>query len=68
MKYSQYKEEKQALGKVNGIFSFLAYILTFKTKEVLSIITLFLLTWIATMILNPEVALSIRKYLIGLTK
>jgi hypothetical protein len=68
MKFSQFKEEQKALGKVNGIFSLIAYIITYKTKETLSILALVLIAWIATMILDPSLAVSIKYKLVGWIK
>jgi hypothetical protein len=64
MKYQEFK----SLGKVSGIFSLIAFIITYKTKETLSILTLVLVAWIATLILNPDMAASIKNYITGLLK
>lgn len=68
MKYNEYKEQRAALGKVTGAFSFAAYALTYKTKELLSVLAVLLVAWIATLILNPGIAAAIKNSVVGLFK
>jgi hypothetical protein len=60
MKYSDYKEEQKAFGKINGLFMLIAYLIRFRMKELFFILILFLLAWIVTIIINPSMAFSIK--------
>jgi len=64
MKYSQYKEEQAAFGKINGLFRLIAYLIRFRMKEVFFILILFLLAWITTIIINPSVAIYVKNLII----
>jgi hypothetical protein len=68
MKFSQFKEEQKALGKVTGVFSFLAFVLAYKTKETLAIILLMLMGWIITILIDPSIAVLVKSKIVGLIK
>jgi hypothetical protein len=68
MKYSDYKEEQKAFGKINGILTLVAYMLRYRSKEVFLLLIFILAGWIITIIIDPSIALSAKKYIIGLLK
>jgi hypothetical protein len=64
MKYSQFREEQAAFGKINGLFTLIAYLIRFRMKELFFILILFLLAWITTIIINPSIAVSVKTMII----
>ena len=72
MKYSEYrekqKEEAKAFSMVNGLWTFLAYLISYRMKEFLFLVVVILLSWSIFVITKPEIAVTIKKIIIGLLK
>jgi len=68
MNYKEFKETKsletKAFKSINGVWTMAAYLISYRLKELLLILTVVLLFWIVTLIVNPSVAATIR-YFIG---
>ena len=66
MKYSQYKDEQKAFGKINGFWTWFAYMTRYKTKETFFVIDVVQFGLIAVLIADPEIAKMIREYILKL--
>ena len=72
MKYSEYKErrkeEAKAFSMINGVWTFLAYLVGYRMKEFLCLVIIVLLSWTIFVIMKPEIAMTAKKIIIGLLK
>ena len=72
MKYSEYREkrreETKAFSMINGIWTLLAYLISYRMKEFLLLVVVVLLSWTVFVIVKPEIATTIKKIIIGLLK
>ena len=72
MKYSEYREkrreETKAFSMINGIWTLLAYLISYRMKEFLFLIVIILLSWSVFVVMKPEIATTIKKIIIGLLK
>lgn len=56
MKYDEFK----AMKGVKGLWSWLAFICTYHTKELFGFMIIILCGWIATLIINPSIAVTVK--------
>lgn len=68
MKYSQYRDEQKAFGKISGFWTWIAYMMRYRAKETFAFLVVILLAWIVTIIMNPSIAEHIRSYFLQFLK
>ena len=65
MKYSEYKEKQKdavkAFKMINGLWTLLAYLISYRMKELLLLCVVLLLSWIVIMMVNPNIAFYIKQ-------
>jgi dolichol kinase len=72
MKFSEYrekrKEEVKAFHMINGIWTLLAYLISYRLKEFLLLVIVALISWTVLVIIKPEIAVAAKKIIGGILK
>jgi hypothetical protein len=71
MKYNEYKiklikerQENKDYSQINGLWTLLAYIFRYQTKELFGILLIIAVPLIVAMIINPDIAFAIKQFII----
>ena len=68
MNYKEFKalkdSESKAFKGVNGVWTLAAYLISYRTKELLLVLVAALFFWLIIVIVNPSVAATIRHFMI----